>query len=79
MKAHRFCTDFPSLTAQTAFLVSRNCKPSSLPNFKLIKRMILDTEDLHSLAGTPQGKLGGGMYRKVESLTTTAHRILDLS
>lgn len=41
--------------------------------------MILDTEDLHSLAGALQGKLSGGTYRNVESLTTTAHRILDLS
>lgn len=41
--------------------------------------MILDTKDLHSLAGTLQGKLSSSMYRNVESLTTTAHHILDLS
>ena len=51
-------------------------------NFKLMKRLVLDSEDLHGVADalsrdTSDG--GGSMYRNLETLATTAHRIVDLS
>ena len=52
-------------------------------NFKLIKRFVLDAEDLHGIADALNRDMsnggGGGMYRNLESLATTAHRIVDLS
>src|SRR2546423_225429 len=48
-------------------------------NFSLIKRLILDSEDLHGVADTLRSGISGGMYHNLECMTTTAHRIVDLS
>jgi hypothetical protein len=48
-------------------------------NFNLIRRMILDAEDLHGVARALPGQPSGGMYQHLESLTTTAHLLVDLT
>ena len=48
-------------------------------NFGLIKRLTLDSEDVHGVADALRCEPGDSTYRKLECLTTTAHRIVDLS
>jgi hypothetical protein len=47
--------------------------------FNLIKRIALDAEYLHDVAGALRGEPSGGKYKKLESLTTTAHPLLDIT
>lgn len=47
--------------------------------FNLIKRIVLDAEDLHDVAGAFRGEPSGGKYEKLESLTTTAHLLVDIT
>jgi hypothetical protein len=47
-------------------------------NFSLIRRMVLDTEDLHGVAQALHCEPSSGMYRNLESFTTTANLTVDL-
>jgi hypothetical protein len=48
-------------------------------NFCLIKRIVLDAEDIHGVASALRAEPNGGMYRNLECLTTTAHQLVDIT
>jgi hypothetical protein len=48
-------------------------------NFSLVKRLIVDSEDVPGIGYTFRRQFSGTMYRNLEDLTTEAHRVVDLS